>query len=839
MQRLAQYREKRNFDVTSEPPVKTARKRARRRAGKLHFVVQLHHASHRHFDFRLEWQGTLRSWAIPKGPSRDPEQKRLAVEVEDHPLDYGHFEGDIPEGQYGAGHVDIWDEGEWLPEGDAAAALKKGHLNFTLRGSRLAGRWSLIRTRLSGRQPQWLLIKSEDDAARAGDVADDLPLRAWKGQGKSARNSAAATRRTGKSTAARSKPAPTRRRRDPFPREIGLQLARLSERAPVGNDWIHEIKYDGYRFVAMRENRRVRVVSRNGGDWSRKLPALRAALLDLPCRDCIIDGELVVHDDAGHSSFDLLQQAFGNDDGAITAVVFDLLYRDGHDLRSEPQDARRAALETLLAAAPAPLRLSDTMIGDGAEAARAACRLGLEGIVCKSRSAPYREGRGGAWLKVKCVQSEEFVIVAYTTGHGARAEMGSLLLAQPGPTKDSWRYVGRVGSGLSERGIADLLKRLKPTRTPIELINPPTRANLRGAKPIWVQPALVGEVNYRAWTRDHILRQASLKGVRPDKSPDDLIAPNRPPLVETQHDAARKPRNTVGASRRKRKLSQSEPYAFTHPERLIFEEPAITKADIGALYTDIASQILPEIIDRPLALMRCPDGVGDSCFFQKHLTPGFRDAVHAAHAKNGRDPYVYIKDLQGLLALVQMNVVEIHPWGAHLADTETPDRVVFDLDPAPDVSWRDVKHAARQVRERLTALKLVSFLRASGGKGLHVVVPLTGRDGWDNVKAFAQALAQSMSEDEPARYIATASKARRNGKIFIDYLRNARGSTSIANYSLRARPGAPMAVPLAWDELARLRSVAQFHFGNIRKRIAAHPQAWRGIEDVEQALPRI
>ena len=834
MRRLAKYREKRDFDVTPEPGEAGRARAGRGRAAALRFVVQLHHARRRHFDFRLEWRGTLRSWAVPKGPSLDPAQKRLAVEVEDHPLAYRTFEGDIPEGQYGAGHVDLWDEGCWQPEGDVDAALKKGHLDFTLDGARLSGRWSLVRTHLAGRQPQWLLIKSADDAARAGDVADDTTLHQWRSQH---------ARRETKLRAARAKKkvapkkAATRRRHDPFPREVGLQLARLVETAPAGSGWIHEIKYDGYRFLAQRRNRRVKLVSRNGIDWSARLPSLREAILALPCRDCILDGELVVHDEAGHSSFDRLQQHFADaDDGDIRAVVFDLLYLDGRDLRGETQDARKAALESLLKDAPAPVQLSETVVGDGREAAVAACRLGLEGIVSKSRDAPYREGRGGDWLKIKCVQADEFVVVGYTRGEGARAALGSLLLAQAGAHGKPWRYVGRVGSGLSVATIDDLLRRLKPVRTAVPLERPPTPGDLRGARPVWVRPALVVEVNFRAWTRDGILRQASIKGLRPDKSPDDLVAPDRAPHV-AGIAAAKKTAKAVRASPAVTR-QRAGTYAFTHPERLIFTDPDITKAEVGALYRDIADQILPQIVGRPLALVRCPDGVGGECFFQKHLTPGFRDAVHAACARSERDPYVYIDDLDGLLALVQMNVVEIHVWGSTVARPETPNRIVFDLDPAPDVSWREVKAAARAVRERLAALKLESFLRASGGKGLHVVVPLSGDDGWDAVKAFSHALARTMAQEQPDRYLAVASKSRRQGRIFIDYLRNARGSTSVANYSLRARAGAPVAAPLGWDELSGLRSAAPFHFGNIRQRVARHPDPWRGIDDIEQALPR-
>jgi len=534
MQRLAKYRQMRRFDVTSEPSgreKKSSPRRARGKAAQPSFVVQLHHARSRHFDFRLEWRGTLRSWAVPKGPSHDPEQKRLAVEVEDHPLEYGKFEGDIPQGQYGAGHVDIWDKGRWEPEDeDVDAAFKKGHLHFKLHGERLHGRWSLVRTHLTGKQPQWLLIKAEDEAASAPDVADDTPLKAWKAQQRGSRGRAT-SRVTTKKKAAKAAAAAPRRRRDAFPREVGLQLARLAERAPSGADWIHEVKYDGYRFLAMRENRRVKILSRNGIDWTAKLPTLREAVLDLPCRDCIIDGELVAYDEDGHSRFDLLQRRFGAaanaDDTTLRAMVFDLLYVDGTDLRGETQDARKLALHALLKNAPLPLQRSETMIGEGPKAFAAACKLGLEGIVSKARNSPYREGRGGDWLKIKCVHSDEFVIIGYTPGKGSRAELGALLLAQPAPRGKDWRYVGRVGSGLSEFVIADLLKRFKKTDEPVPLANPPGRAGMRGAKPVWLKPQLVVEVDFRAWTDDGMLRQASLKGLRADKSVADLVDTRR------------------------------------------------------------------------------------------------------------------------------------------------------------------------------------------------------------------------------------------------------------------------------------------------------------------------
>lgn len=829
--RLADYRRKRDFELTPEP----RDQRAPRQRGALRYVIQLHHARSRHFDFRLELDGTLRSWAVPKGPSRDPAQKRLAVEVEDHPLPYAKFEGDIPQGQYGAGHVDIWDEGYWQPEGDAAAALRKGHLHFTLQGARLRGRWALVRTQLKGRQPQWLLLKSQDEFTEAGDVASDVTLKELKAQ--------AAPR--GRPRAAAKKPASTakthRRRQlpEPFPEQVELQLARLSDKAPAGRDWLHEIKYDGYRILAFRDGRKLRIVSRNGIDWTDKLPALREALLGLDCRRCILDGELVAFDEQGHSRFDLLQQRFGHS-GDTAAVMFDLLYLDSEDLRGEPLQTRQQALQRLLDEAPPVLQRSQVFEGSGPEAFAAACKLGLEGIVCKAREAPYEGGRGGNWLKVKCVQSDEFVVVGYTMGQGARAALGSLLLARPGKAGAPWQYVGRVGSGFSDALIGDLLKGFRPAKQPPALDAAPGRADLRGAKPDWVVPTRVVEVEFRAWTDDGLLRQASFKGLRPDKSPADVARPDAAPQLQAggaRHRPA-KARMKNSASATKKVAKDAEPFAFTHPERQLFDDPPLSKAEIGALYRDLAALILPGIVARPLALLRCPDGVGGDCFFQKHLSPGFPKAVHAAAAKAAREPYVYIEDLDGLLGLVQMNVIEIHPWGAPLANPDRPDRIVFDLDPGPGVPWSRVVAGARELRERLDALKLVSFPRVSGGKGLHVVVPLSGDDGWDAVKDFAHAMASVMTLDAPERYIDIASKARRDKRIFVDYLRNGRGATAIASYSLRARPGAPIAVPLGWDELPRLRRPAPFAADNIRKRVAAHPDPWPCFADVRQALPK-
>lgn len=804
---LREYRRKRDFSKSPEP---AARRKASAKGTGI-FVVQLHHASHRHFDFRLELGGTLRSWAVPKGPSLDPEQKRLAVQVEDHPLDYASFEGDIPEGHYGAGHVDVWDEGRWRVEGEnPEKQIRDGQLKFSLEGKRLSGSWALVRTRYAGSKPNWLLIKHADEAAVKGDVADDTPLSAWsKGRRIKAGESGAA------------KPKPDAGQRAKFPETIGLQLARLTAKAPAGNEWDHEIKYDGYRILIFRNGAKLRVSSRNGQDYTGSIPGIAQAMRKLDCRNCVIDAELIAADQRGHSSFDLLQERFG-EGGEMQVVAFDLLFLDGRDLRELPLHQRRSLLERLLKKPPAPLTLSTHIEGKGAQAFKYACKQGLEGIISKSRNAPYREGRGGEWLKTKCTQTDEFVVAGYTQGKGAREALGSLLLARAG--KGGWKYVGRVGSGLREAAIRDLLKQFR-TQDASALKTPPSRADLKGAKVTWVRPEVVAEVEYRAITRAGILRQASLKGIRRDKGVRDLVQPDAPPRV---------------AAKATRKTKAGGEVRFTHPERVIFNEPKITKLEVAQFYTDIAELILPEVRGRPLSLMRCPEGVTHACFFQKHRSPGMNQAVHEAQLKKDRQHYLYIDDLSGLLALVQMNVVEFHPWGAGIADAEHPDRLVLDLDPGPGVTWAGVVAAARELRRMLEQVGLESFVRTSGGKGLHVVVPLQPDADWAAAKEFTHALASTLAHKYPKRFVDVATKAKRQGLIFIDYLRNARGATSVGAYSLRARKGAPIAMPVSWDEIARLKSGAHYRYDNARQHLARRRRdPWEGMRKLRQTLPSL
>ncbi len=761
------------------------------------FVVQLHHASHRHFDFRLQVGNSLRSWAIPKGPSLDPTQKRLAVEVEDHPLAYRHFEGEIPAGQYGAGTVAIWDRGHWIADDDAETALTAGKLGFSLHGERLRGRWTLVRTggRRSGRKAQWLLMKAEDDFAVAGDAADDRALTT---------PSKAAT-----------------------PGAADLQLTRLVDTAPTGSRWLHEIKYDGYRLLMTRDGERVSLQSRNGQQWTERLPRVAAALRALPSKQFILDGELVVLDAQGRSDFGLLQQAMRPeaDTSKSQAVVFDLMMLDGRDWREQPQLKRKAALARLIPnTRNALLQRADFIQGRGTEVFAQACAQGLEGIVSKACSAPYRAGRSGQWLKLKCVASDEFVIVGYTRGQGSRTALGALLLAKPEPD-GGWRYAGRVGSGFDDALLKALPKALGKSRAKPTFSNAEVLDTARGGQPVWVAPKQVVEVHYRGITADGVLRQASFKTLRTDKATAELHVPD---TAETSPSAAKR-------------VMEGSTSMLTHPERRLFERPRITKQALADFYAEIGDSLLQFLQRRPISLLRCPDGIQGECFFQRHLTAGFPSAVREetiAGRRSGIRKVIYIESIDGLIGLVQMGTIEIHAWGARLDDIERPDRIVFDLDPGIGVAWQRVIDGARFLRDRLAAVGLESAVLTSGGKGLHVVVPLKPSASWLEVKAFSRAVAQTCSNEHPEAFVAVSGERNRRGRIFIDYLRNSRGASSVAPYSLRARAQAPVATPIRWNELSRVKSPTQFHFGNLNRRLSRlATDPWAELDGLDQLLP--
>lgn len=821
---LKEYRRKRDFAATPEP-AQGGHRQARRI-----FVVQLHHASHRHYDFRLEFDGVLKSWAVPKGPSFDPAVKRLAMEVEDHPLSYAGFEGDIPKGNYGAGHVDVFDSGTWEAVGNVGDGLRKGDLKFVLHGDVLRGSWVLVRTRKQGNKQQWLLIKHHDEFAgerEADDFVDPsgdrpIPLAArrkvWE----------ATTARTPRNSASRTQPAAEGIRQTLKQEAFAPQLCSLRAEPPAGDGWLHEAKWDGYRLLATVVRGAVRLWSRNGLDWTRRLPEVAGAIRRLGLKSGQIDGELIALAN-GRDDFNALQARLaGEGDAPLAYLLFDLPHEDGYSYRELPLLERKMRLERLLRRHPDPLlRYSAHQIGHGEQVHAQALAGGLEGIVSKRIDSFYQGTRNGDWVKVKGRPADEFVVIGYTEPKGSRSGIGALLLARPG--KAGLAYVGRVGSGFDDETLRNLRRELQAD----EIDEAPADVALMAARDRklahWVQPRHVVEVFHQGHGGQGLLRQASFKTLRVDKSASDIdVSPVSPPR---QH-----------SSIRKSAMAATPSVTLTHPDRIVFPAGAITKADVAAYYAAVAEWLLPEIVDRPLSVLRCPDGVGQACFFQKHAGKGWGPHIHPVRIreKAGSDDYLSISDADGLMELVQMNVLELHPWGATTADVEHADRIVFDLDPHAGVPWPRVIAAAREVRERLQSIGLESFVRTSGGKGLHVVVPLSPAAPWPKAKAFAEAVAKTLATLHPDEYVAVAGESRREGRIFIDWLRNGRGATSVASYSLRAREAAGVAMPLSWQQLGRLKSADAYTIHNALKHVrqrASDP--WRGIATLKQALPEL
>ena len=814
---LAVYRRKRDFKRTPEP---RGAAKARAKSPGLSFFIQKHAASHLHYDVRLELDGVLLSWAVPKGPCLDPSQRRLAVHVEDHPLEYGSFEGDIPKGEYGGGHVQLWERGTWFPEGDPRAGYKKGHLKFRLEGLKLRGGWHLVKMhgpRFTGKE--WLLTKADDDQARPLSEGDILIERPESVAGK--------TRPARAHGRARAKPSP---RATALPQIVEPQLATLMARVPSGDGWIHEIKFDGYRILSSAAGGRVRMTSRGGNDWTSRFEGIATALGALEASDALLDGEVVVLDDKGRSDFQRLQNALSEEDGgAPVYFVFDLLQLNGRDLRSLPLLERKKLLKALLTKSAraskdfgARVLYADHVDGRGDELLKSTCALGLEGVISKRKDGAYLGGRSGQWLKIKCLHEQEFVIAGFTEPAGSRSSFGALLLGVQ--EKDGLRYVGRVGTGFSRATLGEIYEKLHA----LESKKPPFAklpAGAAGRGVHWVRPSLVAEVAFGEWTKEGILRHPSFKGLREDKDAADVVREKperRPPEARSIAGEAR-----VAGVR------------VTHPDRPLFPAQGITKRAVAEYYALAAERMLPFVADRPLAILRCPEGPSKGCFYQKHAGGTFPEDVLSVLVteKDGtRKNYIRITDAKGLISLVQVGALEIHPWGSRVRSLERPDLMVFDLDPAPDVGWASVVSAAREIRDRLKALKLVGFLKTTGGKGLHVVVPLKPENEWPVVKAFSKAFAEAMSLDAPKRFTAHLSKSSRGGRIFVDYLRNERGSTAVAPYSTRAREGATVSAPLSWDELTPALKPGRFNVLTMARRLA-EPDPWKAYEKSRRSLP--
>jgi len=754
---LATYNAKRDFARTAEPAGTLARGHGNR------FVVQKHDATRLHYDFRLEVDGVLKSWAVTRGPSLDPDQKRLAVRTEDHPLDYAEFEGVIPAGEYGGGTVMLWDEGTWSPvAGKSAKDLEKGHLHFVLAGTRMRGEWLLVRLkpRANEKRENWLLRKVADAQAGGTDTLTATMLTSVT-TGRTMEEIAEGKRPPRKAAASARRPA-----------FAEPQLATLVDAVPAGSEWLHEVKYDGYRILIATGGTGPRLYTRTGLDWTAKFPGIAEAAASLPA-GLLLDGEVVALK-GGKPDFSTLQAAI-KDGGEMRCFAFDLLRDADGDRRDEPLVRRKERLQGVLSGADPRIAYSEHVTGSGEKLFAAMCAEGFEGIVSKRADAPYRATRSRSWLKVKCTHRQEFVILGWLPSEAKGRPFKSLLLGVQ--ESGGLRYAGKVGTGFDAANMAEVQAALVPLARktpPVEL----PAALRRGAR--WVTPKLVAEVAFAEFTADGLVRHASFVALRGDKAAKDVVR-------ETPVAAAAAPATRI-----------------THPERVIFPGDRLTKGDLATYVERVAPLLLRAAADRPLSLVRCPQGRGKACFFQKHDAGSFGDAVHAidiAEKDGKREPYLYVRDARGLLSCVQMGTIEFHGWGSGVGDVERPDRMVFDLDPDEGLDFADVKRAAHDLSRHLGDLGLASFAMLSGGKGVHVVVPLTPNAGWPAVKDFADRFARALAAAEPERFVATMAKAKRKGRIFIDWLRNQRGSTAVLPYSARARPGAPVAAPVAWREL--------------------------------------
>jgi bifunctional non-homologous end joining protein LigD len=904
------YRKKRQFGVTTEP---RGRKGPR---GGHQYVIQKHAARRLHYDLRLELDGVMKSWAVTRGPSLDPGEKRLAVHVEDHPTEYNSFEGTIPDGEYGGGAVMIWDRGQWIPDGDPHRAYAKGHLVFDLDGEKLHGRWHLVRmhAREGERHDNWLLIKGKDDEARGSrdkDILEEAPrsvttgrsieeIAAGKGAKRVWHSNRSAAKPEGKAAfkqriqqAVARPPARPRTKAKPaargggkrgkkapaggepkskLPEFVPLSLATLFDTAPSGADWLHEIKFDGYRMEARLERGGVRLLTRKQQDWTHRFKPVVDAVAALPAATALLDGEVIVEDERGISNFSLLQTDLkdGRND-RFAYQVFDLLYLDGRDLTTAPLAERKAALAGLLKGRPADgvIRYTEDFNEAGPLILRKACEIGLEGIVSKRRSAPYRSGRSDNFIKTKCHGRQEFIVAGYTPSTALPRAIGALTVAVH--EGGELRYAGRIGTGYSQKMARELYKRLQALQTdrrPIALPKDERRKDV-----VWVEPKLVIDAEFAGVTHGGVLRQASFKGIREDKAAKDVVrevpvhaseakttaaeavaaAPAKQATkassikassikassqsstsdISASKTSVKRPRKASSGAAAERNAEEPRLH-LTHPDRIYWPDVGVTKKELAEYYVDIWDWIKPHILGRALSLVRSPEGVGGETFFQKHIASSVKSSP-LRHPVPGKDhDVIAVETRDDLIALVQSATLEVHVRGSRLDSLETCDRLVFDLDPGEGVAWPEIVAAARETRERLKAQKLESLVKLSGGKGVHVVVPIADVD-WDAAKLFAQRIAAAMTADSPQRYLDKMTKALRPGHIFIDYFRNSREATSVAPYSTRARPGAPVSAPVTWERLPRTKGGNDFTVRDVKARLKE--DAWAEIAKVRQRLP--
>ena len=847
---LDDYNRMRDFSATSEP---AAGKRSGKKTAKDHalqFCIQKHDASRLHYDFRLELDGALKSWAVPKGPSLDPKVKRLAVHVEDHPIDYATFEGSIPEGHYGAGEVIVWDRGVWIPQDDPAEAYAKGKLKFELKGEKLGGLWNLVRTHMPGKQEQWFLIKHQDGAARPESDYDvvaaepDSVLSDRTIVGKKPKTAAKPKPVDKPASPARNeKSAPlTGARKAKLPEMLKPQLATLVEKAP-GGEWSYEIKFDGYRIMARIDHDEVKLFTRNGHDWTHKLPRQAQALAALGLESAWLDGEMVVANEQGVPDFQALQNAFDSGrSGNILYYLFDMPYLNGVDLREVPVEERRVALSTVLNPNKDPLlRFSDSFSEEPQALLNSACQMQMEGLIGKRLGTPYVSRRSSDWIKLKCKHRQEFVVVGFTDPKGSRNAFGALLLGLHDRDSGELRYAGKVGTGFNETTLKRIYEQLKPLQTKkIPVVNPPSGFDAKGVH--WLKPTLLAEVAFAEMTKEGSVRHAVFHGLRDDKPAED-ITEERPKAVKTS--AAKKTTAEKPSTPAKKKATPAPSQIglgegkvrITHPERVIDASSGATKVQLAEYYASVAEWILPELKDRPVALVRAPDGIAGELFFQKNAErlaiPGITTLDKALTGQ----PVMIINNAEALIGAVQMSTVELHTWNATSDNLDKPDRFVLDLDPDPALPWKSMVEATQLTLSVLDELGLKAFLKTSGGKGIHLVVPLTRKLGWDEVKDFSHAIVSHMAKLLPERFSAVSGPKNRVGRIFIDYLRNGLGATTICAYAVRARDGLPVSVPIFREEVGELKGGNQWNIHTVHERLAeVGDEPWKDLKKTRQSI---
>ncbi|MCO7626179.1 DNA ligase D [Pseudomonas fluorescens] len=856
---LDDYNRMRDFSATSEPAAVKRRGRSKATEHALQFCIQKHDASHLHYDFRLELDGALKSWAVPKGPSLDPKVKRLAVHVEDHPLDYATFEGSIPEGHYGAGDVIVWDRGVWIPLEDPAKAYAKGKLKFELQGEKLSGIWNLVRTHMPGKKENWFLIKHQDSAARPQDDYDVLsaepdsvlsertliskPKLAAE-QAKPVKKSPAKPRKAASGTL-------TGARKAKLPAQLKPELATLVDSAPEGQ-WSYEIKFDGYRIMARIDHDQVQLFTRNGHDWTHKLPQQAQALAELGLESAWLDGEMVVANEHGVPDFQALQNAFEvGRSASIMYYLFDMPYLNGVDLREVPVEERRAALSTVLGGHEQPLlRFSEAFDETPDALLNSACQMQMEGLIGKRLGSPYVSRRSSDWIKLKCKHRQEFVVVGYTDPKGARSAFGALLLGLHDRDSGELRYAGKVGTGFNETTLKSILAQLKPLQVKkAAVVNPPSGFEAKGVH--WLKPNLLAEVAFAEMTKDGSVRHAVFHGLRNDK-PAKSITEERAKPVKTSAKAtpSKKAASTKKAAESKKatepKKAEAAPsqlglasgkVRITHPDRVIDAVSGTTKMQLAEYYASVAEWILPQLKDRPVALVRAPDGIAGELFFQKNAERLAIPGITTLDKDVTGQPVMLINNAEALIGAVQMSTVELHTWNATTVDLDKPDRFVLDLDPDPALPWKSMVEATALTLTVLDELGLKAFLKTSGGKGIHLVVPLTRKHGWDEVKDFSHAIVSHMAKLLPERFSAVSGPKNRVGRIFIDYLRNGLGATTICAYAARTREGLPVSVPLFREEVGEIKGGNQWNISNVHERLNdVGDEPWADMKKTRQSI---